>query len=940
MPTPRNVPNNRGTSLAVLAAIALLCLGAGVLAQSQKLAISPMGNSITGSFDNRASYRYYVWQTLVDSGFAVKGQEKVDFVGWYCGVDDQGSPGACGDPKYDSTTWDWDHDGLHAAPASWLPVDIAPTSCRHVVNDLGYPGHHIVMLHIGSNDVLNLWSLAAAKASVGRAIDTLRSYNPNVIVLLAQIIPGISPYGYDISDSFPVLNTYYEELQAEMTQPNSPIYLVDQYTGYDPRRMNGLDGIHPLDTGERWIARNFQNVLVPILQEIADPPTVTIDGSLRVAGRKWQSTHFNGVVSSNVTTVYPDRGIASVGLYLGDTYVGAGTQVNDSTYSFSYMPRDSGTLNLTVQAVDYCHRTVSSDTLQVVVPYNNTPLDFAVARIQGNGATTPFPGWRARIRGVVTHVKPDSSAFWVQNRDADAYQRTSDGIKVLVESCGGPVDVPATGDSVMVVGIIAEVTQGAGGDPVTCLVLPDTVSLLLCGGPSVDNFEITHMPPDCDDVSAAKAEIESREGMMVSLSDAIVVGPTTEENLAAVLIPRSRWPGSGYLGFGRLWTNESSPGCVDYNTERLFVDFSDLPAVPMVHVWDTIRQVSGVVDCIDGVYRVVVPHADSVDIGYRAAVTAPVSERRYPESGSNILVTTIDFGGVYDTIDDGYELEEVVTADAYAIRMAKLRRAVIDEMLEPNILAVQGVEKPAILAELADAVNQATGATYKSVAYETQDARGLDCGFLYDTTEFELVDSYLLNTALIDTAFTSGAGIVPCGAPLLGRFRRNWLMMNLISVELVGRDTRTPLLGSQVPFLRPHETQRQNQALAIRDFVNDFVDESQWEFSKIGVLGNLNDLRFTEDTEGATAFEILGGTGGEVILTDIVDLSRPTTGWFSDNVDGNTELLTAMMLSPLLMDWVGQVDLLHFNSPFAAGAESDSTSAIRSAESDAVEFRW
>ncbi|MBD3240004.1 MAG: hypothetical protein GF331_05415 [Chitinivibrionales bacterium] len=914
----------------------LMLLAAAVCAQSRKLAISPMGNSITGSFDRRASYRYYIWQTLVDSGFAVKGEEKVDFVGWYCGVDDQGIPGACGNPKYDSTVWDWDHDGLHASPTSWLATDIARVSAIHATQDLGYPGHHIVMLHMGTNDVLNLMSLDQAKENIRRGIDTLRAYNPNVIIILAQIIPGISPYSYPVEDSFPVFNAYVAELSVEEHLPSSPIYLVDQYTGYEPQWMNGLDGIHPLDTGERWIAGNFQDVLVPILEEIADPPTVRIEGGGTVAGHKWIATEFTAVVHSDVETVYPNSGIASVGLYLGDTFVGQGTPVDDSTYAFSYMPKDSGTYDLTVRTVDYCHRTSSSEVLRLVVPYNNTPLDFTIARIQSNTPTTPFPGWRARIRGAVTQRSADSSAFWVQNRDADPYQSTSDGIKVLVDTYAGACQVPAVGDSVVVVGTIAEVAQGEDGDPVTCLMLPDTVSVVgFCGTPG--HADIIGISGGCAQVSEARSELERLEGMLVRVTDAIVVGPTDASNCAVVVTSRNRWPGSGYNGFGRLWTTEESPGCVDYNAERIVLDLSALPSIPGLHVWDTVRTASGVLDYVDGEYRIIVPNVDSMSTAGRPNGVAPVSQRMYPTACGSIRITTLDLGGLYDTIDDPGD-DSVVTAAEYSTRMAKLRHAVIDEMLLPNILAVQGVEKPAVLAQLAEAVNREAGAHYRSVAYETADSRGLDCGFMWDTVEFELVESYLLNGPLIDSTFTNGA--IRCAEPLMARFRRNWLMLNLISLDLVDRSARTPLLGSHVPFLRPNEDQRQNQALAVRDYINGFIDEADWQYGKVGVLGTLNDLRFTEDTEGATAFDILCGSINEVPLADIAHLSRPTTEWYSNNVNGNTELLTVMLLSPSLMDWAGQVDILHFNAPYAVTERADSTTGIRSADSDAIELRW
>ena len=95
-----------------------------------------------------------------------------------------------------------------------------------------------VLLHIGTNDLSQGQSVASTVSDIGGIIDVLRTVNPRIQILLAQLIAKTGV------PSIAVLNGNFPALVADKKQAESPIVLVDQYTGFDPSTMT-YDGTHP-----------------------------------------------------------------------------------------------------------------------------------------------------------------------------------------------------------------------------------------------------------------------------------------------------------------------------------------------------------------------------------------------------------------------------------------------------------------------------------------------------------------------------------------------------------------------------------------------------------------------------------------------------------------------------------------------------------------------
>jgi lysophospholipase L1-like esterase len=122
----------------------------------------------------------------------------------------------------------------------------------------------IVLLHIGHNDLCQGQSVASTVMDIGNIIDVLRMVNPRIHILLAQLIAS--------SDcGIPTLNAKLPALVAEKNRTDSPITLVDQYTGFDATTMT-FDGTHPNAIGDSRMADRWLEKLAPVLDTVLSDP--------------------------------------------------------------------------------------------------------------------------------------------------------------------------------------------------------------------------------------------------------------------------------------------------------------------------------------------------------------------------------------------------------------------------------------------------------------------------------------------------------------------------------------------------------------------------------------------------------------------------------------------------------------------------------------------
>ena len=225
-----------------LALVVVACAGAiavGTEHADASVKIAPLGDSITrGGLEPDSpypSYRYYLWTMLRNGGY------DVDFVG------------STTEPNFQKVVFDQDHDGYSGYTTELLANDMDRILMSYTPD--------IVLLYIGTNDVLQQVPMKDRMRNLDRIVASLRQKNPNVRILIAQISPT--------SDTFRNTNSGLDEYNAELigyaqrtTTVASPIVIVDMNTAWSTAQFTQDDGVHPNTEGEVQLAQRWANALI------------------------------------------------------------------------------------------------------------------------------------------------------------------------------------------------------------------------------------------------------------------------------------------------------------------------------------------------------------------------------------------------------------------------------------------------------------------------------------------------------------------------------------------------------------------------------------------------------------------------------------------------------------------------------------------------------
>ncbi len=217
----------------------------------RNLRIMPLGNSITSALSDEACYRRYLDHRLHREGLLF------DLVGsrhWL--RNESRRP-----QRYD---YDWDHEGHWAREADWLLQRVGGYA-RRARPDL-------VLMHVGTNDILHEQGtkeqvVERTLREIGAIIDTLRAVNPNVRILVAQIIP--TRRGGMVDEKIRLLNERLPWLVKMKQDACSPVRIVDQWTDLVPRE-DLQDNYHVNRQGALKMADKWYEAVMDILRVHAE----------------------------------------------------------------------------------------------------------------------------------------------------------------------------------------------------------------------------------------------------------------------------------------------------------------------------------------------------------------------------------------------------------------------------------------------------------------------------------------------------------------------------------------------------------------------------------------------------------------------------------------------------------------------------------------------
>lgn len=550
--------------------------------------------------------------------------------------------------------------------------------------------------------------------------------------------------------------------------------------------------------------------------------------------------------------------------------------------------------------------------------------------VQGTTRVSPLVGQRVTgVPGVVTGVRGFGSArgFWFQDPEPDGDPRTSEGLFVFT---GEQTPAVAVGDVVAVDGTVTEhyptapeetpettanqsVTQlvdatwqvtGRGAVPAE-VVGPDSVPEE--HAPLDGNIDKRELEPQ----RFALDHYESREGMLLRVDDARVVGPTDAY--------RALWVTSKPGQHANSRGGTTYTGYADPNSGRLKVESLADGPFPAADVGDLLRgSTEGPLDYTSyGGYVL-----EATRLGeHQPGGLQPESTR--PQGEDELAIAT-------------YNVENLAPGDDPA-KLDRLAEGVVEHLASPDVVALEEVQDNSgpvddgvvaadeTLGELTDAIAAAGGPRYLWRQIDPQD--GADGGqpggnirvaFLYNPARVSFVDrpGGDATTPVHPVERLGGVGLSASPGridpgneawrdsrkPLVGEFLFRGRTVLVVANHFGSKGGDQPLHGRFQPPERGSEVQREQQAQAVRAFVDEAlaIDER----ARVVVLGDLNDHGFSPAVQRLTA----GGA-----LVPLAD-SLPPLERYSYVYEGNAQQLDHVLATPSLR---ADYDVVHVNAEFA-----------------------
>lgn len=215
-------------TLALTVAVAAMQHGVAHAESNGGVRVMPLGDSITEGTQVPGGYRIGLWQRLAAGGY------RVDLVGTQFN-----GPSALGDHDHEGHPG-WRIDQIDANIGGWLQNTTPRT----------------VLLHIGTNDVLQNYNLSGAPGRLSNLIDRITAAAPSADVFVATIIP-LSNAGQE--NAARTFNAAIPGIVQGKVNAGRRVHLVDMHSALTTADL--IDGIHPTATGYDKMAATWYAAL-------------------------------------------------------------------------------------------------------------------------------------------------------------------------------------------------------------------------------------------------------------------------------------------------------------------------------------------------------------------------------------------------------------------------------------------------------------------------------------------------------------------------------------------------------------------------------------------------------------------------------------------------------------------------------------------------------
>ena len=209
--------------------------------------VMPLGDSITEGTQVPGGYRIGLWQRLSGAGY------RVDFVGTQFN-----GPAALGDHDHQGHPG-WRIDQIDANITGWLRTATPRT----------------VLLHIGTNDILQNYNVSSAPSRLSALVDRITAAAPNADVFVATIIPLASAGQEAAGRTF---NAALPGIVQSKKNSGKRVHLVDMHAALTTADL--IDGIHPTAGGYDKMAAAWYSALRSVPGTLGETTGTPSSGAL------------------------------------------------------------------------------------------------------------------------------------------------------------------------------------------------------------------------------------------------------------------------------------------------------------------------------------------------------------------------------------------------------------------------------------------------------------------------------------------------------------------------------------------------------------------------------------------------------------------------------------------------------------------------------------
>jgi lysophospholipase L1-like esterase len=267
----------RARGLAVMAAVVTAAVALHMSVASAEsnggVRVMPLGDSITDGAQVPGGYRIGLWQRFTTNAF------RVDFVGTQFN-----GPASLGDHDHEGHPG-WRIDQIDANIVGWLQRSTP----------------HTVLLHIGTNDVLQNFNVSTAPNRLSTLIDHITATAPTAEVFVAEITPLANSNQDAAVRTF---NSAIPGIVQSKVNAGRHVHLVDMHSALTTADLT--DGIHPTAGGYDKMAATWFNALRSVPGSIGNQATggdLLTNGNIESGTTGW-SVFGSGALAASTSVVH------------------------------------------------------------------------------------------------------------------------------------------------------------------------------------------------------------------------------------------------------------------------------------------------------------------------------------------------------------------------------------------------------------------------------------------------------------------------------------------------------------------------------------------------------------------------------------------------------------------------------------------------------------